>query len=84
LYFAIHRTPLPAGIRCACGIGADRFACLLACILLSAGLFLFYIGQQKIAWAMVLFVGGLSIMAGTIGFCLGAVIYALAFERKNS
>lgn len=61
----------------------SRFACGLALIFLIAGVILFYTGKENVAWVFILVVAALSILAGTIGFCLGAAIYVSLFGKNN-
>ncbi|MBI4680696.1 MAG: DUF4395 family protein, partial [Nitrospirae bacterium] len=60
----------------------SRFACSLALSFMVAGILFFHLGMATIAWIFVLIVSALSIMAGTIGFCLATAIYAAMFKSK--
>ena len=59
----------------------SRFACSLGFLFLAGALFLFQRGIPDIAWLLVLLVAILSTLAGTVGFCLGSVIYMKLFTR---
>ncbi len=63
---------------------SSRFACLLGLILLMGSFFLFYLKFQTLGWFLVVFVGTLSVIAGTIGFCLGSAIYVLIFRNDKN
>jgi hypothetical protein len=64
---------------------SSRFACLLGLILLMGSFFSFYLKIETLGWFLVVFVGTLSIIAGTIGFCLGSALYVSIFRNgKNN
>ena len=63
---------------------ANRFACLMGLVLLMGSFFSFYLNIEKVGWLLVVIVGTLSIIAGTIGFCLGNAFYALIFRNDKN
>jgi hypothetical protein len=63
---------------------ASRFACLLGLILLIGSFFSFYLKIETLGWFLVVFVGTLSIIAGTIGFCLGSALFVLIFRNDKN
>jgi len=82
LFIRILKKPGSSETGCDIACGANRFACFLGAFFLAVGLLLFYLGKQDVAWILVLVVGTLSVLAGTIGFCLGAALYAILFKEK--
>ena len=63
----------------------NRFACLLGLVLLMGSFLSFYLKIETLGWFLVVFVGTLSVIAGTIGFCLGSALYVLIFRNgKNN
>ena len=71
------------GTGCECDCTANRFACFLGFLFLAASVVLFTLGVKNIAWALVLIVGSISILAGTLGFCLGTALYVLIFRPQK-
>ncbi len=51
------------------------FACCLGAFFLLVGLVCHYFGMENLAWTLVLIVAVLSLLAGTVGFCLGSFIF---------
>jgi hypothetical protein len=62
----------------------NRFACLLGLVLILGSFFSFYLKIETLGWFLVVFVGTLSVIAGTIGFCLGSALYALIFRNDKN
>jgi L-asparagine transporter-like permease len=63
----------------------NRFACLLGLVLLMGSFLSFYLKIETLGWFLVVLVGTMSIIAGTIGFCLGSALYVLIFRGyKNN
>ena len=62
----------------------NRFACLLGLVLIVGSFFSFYLKIETLGWFLVVFVGTLSIIAGTIGFCLGSALYVLIFRNDKN
>jgi hypothetical protein len=69
-----------AATLCTLDGGASRFACSLGLLFLATSIVLFLLNLKHIAWPLVLVVGTLSVLAGTVGFCLGTAIHALLFR----
>jgi hypothetical protein len=63
---------------------SSRFACLLGLILLMGSFFSFYLKIETLGWFLAVFVGTLSVIAGTIGFCLGSALYVLIFRNNKN
>jgi hypothetical protein len=70
-------------LSCADNSGANKFACSLGIICLITSMSFFYLGKETVAWILVVIVGVLSVLAGTVGFCLGTALYAVLFTKKG-
>ena len=56
-------------------LSAERFACSLGTSFLLLAAALNYYNYEGLAWVVVGVVTALSLLAGTVGFCLGSAIY---------
>jgi hypothetical protein len=89
LYYRFLRPifkPVRVEEACPVDLQAERFACTLGTSFLALAIVLNYYGYQA-AWIFVGVVAALSLLAGTVGFCLGSLIYTwlrLLSARMNS
>ncbi len=59
-----------------CSEGETSFACGLGGFVLAFAVYLDFTGVNTVAWILVVLVAGMSLLAGTTGFCLGSLVYA--------
>ncbi len=62
----------------------EAFACSLGAFFLISGIVCYYLGPDQIAWSLVIIVAVLSLLAGTVGFCLGSLIYFWLKKRFDN
>jgi hypothetical protein len=62
---------------------AEKFACALGLCFTATGLVLINAGRTFAGWSLVLLVGCLSVLAGTVGFCLGTVVYVTLLKKHG-
>lgn len=83
LYIRISRSGRASAATCDSDSKGNRFSSLLGCVVLTLSLLLFYFDEASVAWVLVLMVGTLLIIGGTVGFCLGTALYVMLFQREQ-
>jgi len=74
-------TEQPVLNGCGCRHQETSFACILGGFVLGITIVFFYHGYVRLAWGLVVFVGSLSLLAATTGFCLGNLVFAWLKRR---
>lgn len=83
LYIWILKSGPASVATCDSDSKGNRFSSLLGCVFLTLSLLLFYVDETSAAWILVLLVGTLLLIGGTVGFCLGTALYVMLFQREQ-